>query len=73
MLCSVLEGLIHQYGGTCQVILDRTEAVRKALSDMQRGDVLILAGKGPENSITIKGVSYPYAGDAALVREFFGL
>ena len=73
MLCQVLQDLIHQYGGTCQVIIDRATAVRKALGDMEKGDVLILAGKGPETSITINGVSYPYEGDAGVVKAAWGL
>ena len=47
--------------------------MRKALGDMEKGDVLILAGKGPETSITINGVSYPYEGDAGVVKAAWGL
>ena len=41
-------------------IVDRPEAVRFALSEMEEGDTLVLAGKGNENYLEIKGKKIPY-------------
>lgn len=41
-------------------IADRTEAVRFALSEMEEGDTLVLAGKGNESYLDIKGKKIPY-------------
>lgn len=42
-------------------IQDRAEAVRFALSEMEEGDTLVLAGKGNENYLEIKGKKIPYS------------
>lgn len=42
-------------------IVDRPEAVRFALSEMEEGDTLVLAGKGNENYLEIKGKKIPYS------------
>lgn len=41
-------------------IVDRPEAVKFALSEMEEGDTLVLAGKGNENYLEIKGKKIPY-------------
>lgn len=41
-------------------IVDRPEAVRFALNEMEEGDTLVLAGKGNENYLEIKGKRIPY-------------
>jgi UDP-N-acetylmuramoyl-L-alanyl-D-glutamate--2,6-diaminopimelate ligase len=69
-LCRTLAELIQADHGKCEIIVEREAAVRKALQDMAEGDVLILAGKGPETSITIGNVTYPYPGDAKLASDF---
>ena len=45
----------------CKCIQDRTEAVRFALAEMEEGDTLVLAGKGNENYLEIKGKKIPYS------------
>lgn len=42
-------------------IPDRPEAVRYALSQMEEGDTLVLAGKGNESYLEIKGKKIPYS------------
>ena len=69
-LCRTLAELIQADNGKCEIIVEREAAVRKALQDMAEGDVLILAGKGPETSITIGNVTYPNPGDAKLASDF---
>lgn len=50
------------------VILDRREGIRKALSLAKAGDVVLITGKGAEQSITIGEVSTPWD-DREVVRE----
>lgn len=42
-------------------IVDRCEAVRYALGEMEEGDTLVIAGKGSENYLEIKGRKIPYS------------
>ena len=41
------------------VVEDRRAAIHYALEHAQKGDVIILAGKGHEDYQEIKGVKYP--------------
>ena len=41
-------------------IVDRPEAVKFALSEMEEGDTLVLAGKGNDSYLEIKGKKIPY-------------
>lgn len=50
------------------VILDRREGIRKALSVAEQGDVVLITGKGAEQSITIGGKTTPWD-DRVVVRE----
>ena len=46
--------------GEFVVIPDRREAIRYCLQNAQKGDVIVLAGKGHEDYQEIKGVKYPF-------------
>ncbi len=41
-------------------IVDRMEAVRFSLQEMEEGDTLVIAGKGNENYLEVKGKKIPY-------------
>lgn len=46
--------------GKYVVIPDRREAIRYCLENAQRGDVIVLAGKGHEDYQEIRGVKHPF-------------
>ena len=53
-------------------IVDRKEAIRTASMLAQKGDVILIAGKGHEDYQEIKGVKHHFD-DREIVREIFGL
>ncbi len=53
-------------------IVDRKEAIRTATMLAQKGDVILIAGKGHEDYQEIKGVKHHFD-DREIVREIFGL
>ena len=53
-------------------ISDRREAIRTAASLAQKGDVILIAGKGHEDYQEIKGVKYHFD-DREVVAEIFKL
>ena len=55
--------------GKGEVILDRREAIRRGLSLASSGDVLIITGKGSEDSIEVKGGKKIPWDDREVVRE----
>ena len=54
-----IETGIKKTDGKYVMIEDRFEAVRYALSNSRKGDVIVLAGKGHEDYQEIKGKKYP--------------
>ena len=50
---------IGKTGGKYVEICDRKEAIKYAIENGRRGDVIVLAGKGHEDYQEIKGVKYP--------------
>lgn len=51
-------------------ISDRKEAIKTACTIAQKGDIILLAGKGHEKYQEISGVKYPFD-DKAVLREMF--
>ena len=52
-------------------IVDRREAIRTACMMAQKGDVVLIAGKGHEDYQEIQGVKHHFD-DREVVREIFG-
>ena len=53
-------------------IVDRKEAIRTACMMAEKGDVILIAGKGHEDYQEIKGVKHHFD-DREIVREIFGV
>ena len=51
-------------------IVDRKEAIRTACALAQKGDVILVAGKGHEDYQEIKGVKHHFD-DKEVIREIF--
>lgn len=54
----ILTGLKKTNGAFIKIV-DRREAIGYILSHAQKGDIILLAGKGHETYQEIKGVKYP--------------
>ena len=46
--------------GKYECIVDRTEAIKKAISMAKKNDIIVLAGKGHETYQEINHVKHPY-------------
>ena len=66
----MLAGLNAQQLKSTICITDRKEAIRTACMIAQKGDVILIAGKGHENYQEIKGVKHHFD-DREIVREIF--
>ena len=51
---------IEKTSGKYIVIENRKEAIRYCLSNAQKGDIIVLAGKGHEDYQEINGIKYPF-------------
>ena len=61
---SIAEGASIPY----KIILDRAEAVKFALDNSKKGDILVITGKGPEKFITIKNKQIPYNDSQEIIK-----
>ena len=52
-----------------EIILDRREAIKKAINNAETGDTVIITGKGSETSIAVSGGRRIPWSDAQIVRE----
>jgi UDP-N-acetylmuramoyl-L-alanyl-D-glutamate--2,6-diaminopimelate ligase len=66
----VLEGCVRQDAAV--VMRDRRQAIAWALERLREGDVLLVAGKGHEDTQDIGGVKQPFS-DRVAVRQLLGL
>ena len=68
----MLAGINSQQMKKVVSIVDRKEAIRTACMMAQKGDVVLIAGKGHEDYQEIKGVKHHFD-DREIVREIFGI
>lgn len=65
----IINDIIHNLShNTYEVIVDRETAILKAMDNLEN-TVLLIAGKGHEDYLEIKGIKYPYS-DEAVVRKY---
>jgi len=67
----MLAGLDKQQMKRVVSIVDRREAIRTACMMAEKGDVVLIAGKGHEDYQEVKGVKHHFD-DKEVVREIFG-
>lgn len=58
IIADVMSGMA---GAQCKALSDRTEAIAYALSEMSEGDTVVIAGKGSEDYLDIRGKKVPYS------------
>lgn len=71
IIADMLAGLDDEQKRKVITIQDRREAIRTACLLAQKGDVILVAGKGHEDYQEIKGVKYHFD-DREVLREAFG-
>ncbi len=68
----MLAGLTPQQMKKVVTIVDRKEAIRTAAMMAQKGDVILIAGKGHETYQEVKGVKHHFD-DREVIRDIFNL
>ena len=66
-----IEAGISKTKGKYEIIVDRKEAIEKAIKMMSKKDIVILAGKGHETYQEINGKKYPFD-EREIVKEILG-
>ena len=68
----MLAGLDEQQRRDVISIVDRREAIRTACMMAQKGDIIVVAGKGHEDYQEVRGVKHHFD-DREVLREIFGI
>ncbi|MHB9054686.1 MAG: UDP-N-acetylmuramoyl-L-alanyl-D-glutamate--2,6-diaminopimelate ligase [Paludibacteraceae bacterium] len=72
ILNDMLAGLDEEQKASSLTIIDRREAIKTACAIAQKGDVVLIAGKGHEDYQIIKGIKYHFD-DREEVRKAVGI
>ena len=67
-ICKEIEQGIEEITSNYEIILDRKEAILKAVSIAYKEDIILLAGKGHETYQTIKGEKIPFS-EKDIIKE----
>ncbi len=70
ILNDMIEGLTDEERAASLTIIDRREAIKTACALAQKGDVVLVAGKGHEDYQEIKGVKYHFDDKEELEKIF---
>jgi len=70
ILQQMQKGIVPTKLSRTLTIEDRREAIRTAVSMSNKGDIILLAGKGHEKYQEIKGVKYPFDDKQVLTESF---
>lgn len=69
----ILKGIVNYESrikrGTLHVILDRREAIKRALNIARKDDVVIITGVGHQKSLNIKGKEVPWSDQKVVIEE----
>lgn len=71
-ICAEIGRAVHEVGGTYEVVCDRPSAIRRAIEGAHRPAVILLAGKGAEDSILRTNRREPCTPDAQQFCELVG-
>lgn len=68
-ICNEMARYIHAYHDNYLIIPERTAAIEKAIGELKRDEILILAGKGEEDYQKREGRYDYYASDLAIAKR----
>lgn len=72
-LAAEVQAFLNKYNCPSEIVIDRRDAVQKAVCEMGKNDIIIIAGKGSEHYQVVKGVAEPYEGDTVLAEKYINL
>jgi UDP-N-acetylmuramyl-tripeptide synthetase len=63
-------GYLEHHHCPSEIIVDREDAIRQAISELKQDELLLIAGKGSEHYQVVNGVAAPYGGDTDLADRY---
>lgn len=72
-ICEEIASFVKPYGIPYEIIEDRAQAVEKAITTAQKGDVIVLAAKGEEVYQKVRGEYVYYESDLAIAKRLLSV
>ena len=72
-ICEEIASFVKPYGTPYEIIEDRAQAVEKAITTAQKGDVIVLAAKGEEVYQKVRGEYVYYESDLAITKRLLSV
>ena len=72
-ICEEIASFVKPYGTPYEIIEDRAQAVEKAITTAQKGDVIVLAAKGEEVYQKVRGEYVYYESDLAIAKRLLSV
>lgn len=72
-ICEEIASFVKPYGTPYEIIEDRAQAVEKAITTAQKGDVVVLAAKGEEVYQKVRGEYVYYESDLAIAKRLLSV
>lgn len=72
-ICEEIASFVKPYGTPYEIIEDRAQAVEKAITTAQEGDVIVLAAKGEEVYQKVRGEYVYYESDLAIAKRLLSV
>lgn len=72
-ICEEIASFVKPYGTPYEIIEDRAQAVEKAITTAQKGDVIVLAAKGEEVYQKVWGEYVYYESDLAIAKRLLSV
>ena len=72
-ICEEIASFVKPYGTPYEIIEDRAQAVEKAITTAQKGDVIVLAAKGEEVYPKVRGEYVYYESDLAIAKRLLSV
>jgi UDP-N-acetylmuramyl-tripeptide synthetase len=69
-IANEVRGYLNELNCPCEIIVDRESAIKKAISQMEKDDLVLIAGKGSEHYQVLNGSAMPYGGDTVLADQY---
>lgn len=70
---NIIDDLVGEYdGNNYERVIDREDAIKRAISLANKGDVVVILGKGRDNYMAIEDKKIPYS-DYDVLKEYFSL
>jgi len=67
---AIIDDVLSGIAGDCEVVVDREQAIVRALSTAKPGDTVLIAGKGHEDYQEIDGKRIAFS-DVAIAEQYF--